>query len=89
MNDVNVLLKKLEPAIDKKCNMIKTKKREKLKMIYYIVLTITLVILPSILNLLSINLVYYVVSLILIGTLKLFSKLPDILSNDNKGECYE
>lgn len=88
MNDTEILLKKLEPYIDNKCNIIKQRKKEKLKTIYYIFLTIVLVTLPSILNLFNINLFYYIVSVILLGTLKLFRKLPDILS-DNKGACYE
>lgn len=87
--NIEILLSKLEPEIDSKCKEIKLKRIKKVKDIIFIISLILLTILPSILYLLNISLIYYISLIIIISSLRLFIKLPDILKKDLKGVCYE
>lgn len=84
--DLENLLDNLEPYIDKKCLEIKNKRR---KRITYLFITIIIICTPSICFLLNIKLIYCVLLLIIIGSVRLFVKLPDLLKIDVKENCYE
>ena len=47
--DVNKLLERLEPEIDKKCAEIKEEKANKKKQVFYILLLVMFITLPSLL----------------------------------------
>lgn len=87
--DVDKLLKKLEPEIDKKCVEIKEKKSNKKKQVIYALLLVMFIILPSLLIIFNINITYFVVGSILVSLLIIFMKLPDLLNSNIKGACYE
>lgn len=87
--NIEKLLSNLQPEIDSKCREIKLKKANKRKSILSFISLLLLTITPSILYLFNINLIYFVLLIILITSLRLFIKLPDILKKDLKGVCYE
>lgn len=85
-NDLNKLLNKLEPTIDKKCMEIK---KEKMQNISITILCLSFVTIPSILLLLNINIIYFVIAIIILFVLKFFISLPDILRGKLEVNCYE
>lgn len=87
--EINTLLKKLEPEIDKKCIEIKKEKNTKHKQIIYILLLILFVTMPSLFILFNINIMYFMIFFILNLLLLTFIKLPDLLNSNIKGVCYE
>ena len=87
--EINKLLKKLEPEIDKKCIEIKKEKNTKHKQIIYILLLILFVTMPSLFILFNINITYFMIFFILSLLLLTFIKLPDLLNSNIKGVCYE
>ena len=87
--DVNKLLKKLEPEIDKKCSEIKEKKNNKKKQIIYMLLLVVFITLPSLLIIFNLNITYFVISTIIVLLLTIFMKLPDLLNSNIGGICCE
>lgn len=87
--DINKLLEKLEPEIDKKCTEISEKKSNKKKQIMYILLLVIFITVPSLLIIFNISITYFIVGIILIFLLIVFMKLPDLLNSNIKGVCYE
>ena len=87
--EINKLLKKLEPEIDKKCVEIKKEKNTKHKQIIYILLLILFITMPSLFILFNINITYFMIFFILNLLLLTFIKLPDLLNSNIKGVCYE
>lgn len=87
--DVNKLLERLEPEIDKKCAEIKEEKANKKKQVFYILLLVMFITLPSLLILFNLNITYFIIAIIIILILTIFIKLPDLLSSNLKGVCYE
>lgn len=87
--DVNKLLERLEPEIDKKCAEIKEEKANKKKQVFYILLLVMFITLPSLLILFNLNITYFIIAIIIILLLTIFIKLPDLLSSNLKGVCYE
>jgi len=87
--DVNILLEKLEPEINKKCAEIKERKTNKKKQVIYMLLLVMFITLPSFLILFNLNITYFIIAIIIILILTIFIKLPDLLSSNLKGVCYE
>lgn len=90
MNDnLSKLLNNLEPIIDEKCLGIKKKRKEKKQDIKMVIICLCFAIIPSILLLFNISILYFIAGIILILSLKLFLKLPDILKRSLEVKCYE
>ena len=87
--DINKLLKKLEPEIDKKCSQIKVKKINKKKQIIYMLLLVVFITLPSLLIIFNLNITYFAISTIIVLLLTIFMKLPDLLNSNIGGICCE
>lgn len=83
------LLSNLEPDIDKKCFELKQKSREKKMQKVFIIAIVLLLITPSTLIMLNINIwlfIIYGISFIALATIVM---LPVALKEDSRGECYE
>ena len=87
--DVNKLLKKLEPEIDKKCAEIKERKNDKKRQMIYTLLLVMFITLPSLLIVFNLNITYFIIGMIIVLLLTIFMKLPDLLNANIKGVCYE
>lgn len=86
---INKLLQELEPEIDKKCLEIKTRQKERKQNIFFTILMLIFLLIPSILFILNISLIYFIMIVLLILIVRLFIKLPNILKEDWKGVQYE
>lgn len=84
--EINELLDKLEPEIDKKCMDIKKMKKNQ---ILYSGLLFLFITIPIFLILFNINIIYFIIGIIIITLLIIFIKLPNLLNNDVGGVCYE
>ena len=87
--DVNKLLEKLEPEIDKKCTEIRNKKISKKKQVIYMLLLIIFITMPSLSIIFNISIIYFVIGIVFLLLLMTFMKLPDLLNYNIKGDCYE
>ena len=52
-------------------------------------LLVMFITLPSFLILFNLNITYFIIAIIIILILTIFIKLPDLLSSNLKGVCYE
>ncbi len=87
--DLQNLLCNLETDIDKKCFEIKQKRREKKLQRLFIIISILLLIIPSMLILLNINIWGIIFSAIVIISIIVIAMLPIALKEEVRGECYE
>lgn len=88
-SNVEKLLKNLSPVIDEKCLEIKENKKQKRQNIILIILCFAFITIPSILLLFNISIMYFIIGIIIIFSLRLFIKLPDILKKNLEVICYE
>ncbi len=83
------LLSNLEPNIDKKCFELKQKRKEKRLQKLFIIASILLLIIPSTLILLNINIWGFIIGAIGIISVLTIAMLPIALKEEPRGECYE
>lgn len=83
------LLSNLEPNIDKKCFELKQKRKEKRLQKLFIIASILLLIIPSTLILLNINIGGFIIGAIGIISVLTIAMLPIALNEEPRGECYE
>lgn len=83
--DINKLLEKLEPEIDKKCAEIRKKKSINKNQVVYILLLIMFITIPSLLIIFNVNVTYFAIGIILFSLLTIFMKLPELLNSNIKG----
>lgn len=83
------LLSNLEPNIDKKCFELKQKRKEKRLQKLFIIASILLLIIPSTLILLNINIWGFIIGAIGIISVLTITMLPIALNEEPRGECYE
>lgn len=83
------LLSNLEPNIDKKCFELKQKRKEKRLQKLFIIASILLLIIPSTLILLNINIWGFIIGAIGIISVLTIAMLPIALNEEPRGECYE
>lgn len=82
------LLCNLEPEIDRKCFEIKEKKREKMMQKAFILASILLLIIPSLLIILGINIFSMLLGIVSFIAITLIIMLP-IALKEERGVCYE
>ena len=87
--DVENLLDVLEPAIDKKCMEIKTKRKEKTQQRIFVIASIMLLIIPSLLIFLGVNVIYFLISAAIVISVVIFTTLPFVIKIESRGICYE
>jgi len=87
MNQVDRMMAALEPDINKKCEEIKEARREKVLARFFVLLSIALVTIPTLLIFFGISLVSLVVPTTLITVA--FLLLSPILMNQQGGSSYE
>lgn len=88
-HDVEMLLKTLEPTIDKKCMEIKQKNEEKTKERLFMVMIIMFLTIPSCLIFFGINIIFSLIIMAIIFSIMLFITLPFIIKVESRGVCYE
>ncbi len=88
-NDLERLLLKLNPEIEKKCNEIKKRKVEKSCGMMFAFLLILFLTIPSILIWYNVNILIFVVSILIFILVISLISLPDFLKNDRKAIYYE
>lgn len=87
--DVEKLLNILEPAIDKKCVEIKRKMQEKNQQKIFIIVSMILLIAPSLLIFLGVNVICFLVILAMVISVVIFTTLPFVIKIESRGVCYE
>ena len=86
MDKADILIQKLEPEIDAKCNQIKQKRNEKLLTKVFVLAAALMLTVPTLLILLGISLLTVLIPLIFIGAVFLAAS-PVLMSKG--AECYE
>lgn len=87
--DVENLLGVLEPAIDEKCMEIKTKRKEKTQQRIFVIASIMLLIIPSLLIFLGVNVIYFPIIAAIVISAVIFTTLPFVIKIESGGICYE
>lgn len=82
------LLCNLEPEIDKKCFEIKEKKREKMMQRLFILISILLLTIPSLLIILGISIFSMLIGIVCFILIALVVMLP-LAIKEERGVCYE
>ena len=82
-------LSNLEPAIDKKCFELKQKTRERKMQKLFILAIVLLLVMPSTLIMLNVNIWGFIVGAIGLIALAILIMLPIALKENTRGECYE
>lgn len=87
--DVKNLLKKLEPEINLKCIEMKLKNQEKRIQRIFLIASILILFIPSLIILLNINILFVLFLVILIISNAILISLPRILNVNSQERCYE
>lgn len=82
------LLCNLEPEINKKCFEIKEKKREKMMQRLFILASILLLIIPSLLIIIGISILSMLIGIVSFTQITLVVMLP-LAIKEERGVCYE
>ena len=82
------LLCNLEPEINKKCFEIKEKKREKTMQKLFILVSILLLTIPSLLIIVGISIFSMLIGIVCFMLIALVVMLP-LAIKDERGKCYE
>ncbi len=82
------LLCNLEPEINKKCFEIKEKKREKMMQRLFILASIQLLIIPSLLIIIGISILSMLIGIVSFTQITLVVMLP-LAIKEERGVCYE
>lgn len=87
--DLESLLNSLEPEVDRKCFELKKKQRERKLQKLFIITSIMLLVLPSILIIANINIWSFIIGAIAVTSTIVIIMLPIALKQEVRGECYE
>ena len=87
--DLESLLNSLEPEVDRKCFELKQKQRERKLQKLFIITSIMLLVLPSILIIANINIWSFIIGAIAVTSTVVIIMLPIALKQEVRGECYE
>lgn len=89
VRDVDNLLNVLQPTIDEKCMELKRKRKEKIQQRIFIIISVMLLIVPSLLVFIGVNLINFLIIASIVISVIIFISLPFIIKIENRGVCYE
>lgn len=87
--DVEKMLAVLEPAIDEKCTEIKRNRKEKTQQSIFAIVSIMLLIIPSLLVFIGVNVIYFLIIASIVISVVIFTTLPLVIKIESRGVCYE
>ena len=83
--NIEILLYNLEPEINKKCYEIQENKKEKILRKLFIITSILLLVIPSFLIILNINIWRLIIGVLCFISVSLIIMLPIVLIEDERG----
>ena len=87
--DVEKMLAVLETTIDEKCTEIKRNRKEKTQQSIFAIVSIMLLIIPSLLVFIGVNVIYFLIIASIVISVVIFTTLPLVIKIESRGVCYE